>query len=81
MGGGPLSSSVATVTACTGPRRRYRPASRFCDAANRSIQMKRFGDGCDASTTAKSGKSSSQYGRMNVTKDFYNRSHLHTDMD
>ena len=40
-----------------------------------------FGDGCDASTTAKSGKSSSQYGRMNVTKDFYNRSHLHTDMD
>ena len=40
-----------------------------------------FGDGCDASTTAKSGKSSSQYGRQNVTKDFYNRSHLHTDMD
>lgn len=38
-----------------------------------------FGEGCDARTTAKSGKASSQYGRINVTKDFYNCNHLHVD--
>jgi hypothetical protein len=38
-----------------------------------------FGDGITADSTAKAGKQSAQHGRQNVTKDFYNANHLHTD--